>query len=259
MKYHQLEKDIFDEWRKRSVDYDHGDNFAEDGLLYKGDINYSDTGYWYRNTGNEEELWKNAHTRVLFLTKDLNDTDAWDIRAETGRKNHSGETNIIINTPFYKNYMRWFYGILTACQTGECKSYEEANCQQTYRSFFDEMPLVRVNCKKQVGGGTISTDRLKHFMERYKDLLVKQIKLYNPDVIVCCGGSSSIKDFIATSYLPDLERINKWVYYSNSLNKVVIDFYHLSHRFSQEGVYTDLMNGLKEFIDKYPTFVQPKR
>lgn len=82
----QLEQQILDEWRRFAESKHDAEEFSEDGLLWRGLIYYAD-GSWHRREGNEEELWLNAKRRLLILTKDLNDTEAWNIRQETGRQN----------------------------------------------------------------------------------------------------------------------------------------------------------------------------
>lgn len=41
-----------------------GDEFVNDGLLHKGDIEYID-GFWGRKSGNEEILWFEAPTLIM--------------------------------------------------------------------------------------------------------------------------------------------------------------------------------------------------
>ena len=90
MRCHDLEEGIFEEWRERSRGNGDGTEIAPDGLLYRGAFSYED-GYWSRRPGDEEGRWERAERRVLILTKDLNDEEAWDVRCETGRRNFSGE------------------------------------------------------------------------------------------------------------------------------------------------------------------------
>ena len=105
MNLHDLENRLIEEWRDRSLRNGDTADIAPDGILYRGAFSY-DEGYWTRLPGDECNAWERASRRILILTKDLNDAEAWDIRAETGRLNHSGPDNIRISAPFYKNLMR---------------------------------------------------------------------------------------------------------------------------------------------------------
>ncbi len=261
MNYHDIEEEIFEEWISLSETNNDGgeDEFAQDGLLYRGDIVYTDKGFWERHEGNEESLWEASSKRIMFLTKDLNDPgNPWDIRCETGRKNKHGKDIFSVNTLFYKNYMRMLYGILNAQEDNSDLSYDTVNNPAIYQPFFDKVPIVRINCKKQVGGNSLKNSELIKYLRNYKDILLKQINLYDANIIVCCGGSSIIKEFVAKNYITDLIQINSWIYYSESCDKLVIDAFHLSYPGShykdapsEEEAYTWMMDALKEFYVKY--------
>ena len=142
--YHDFEKSLFEAWQARSEKLGDGE-IAPDGLHYKGEIVY-DGQYWGREPGNEEKLWENAPKRLLFLTKDLNDTDAWDIRAETGRKNSTGEDKV--TALFYKRLMMWTYGIAMIHATTVSPDFRTASDYRIFRPCFERFPTARVNCKK---------------------------------------------------------------------------------------------------------------
>lgn len=227
--------------------------FAQDGLLYKGEITYSEDGCWGREPGNEEELWRNAPKRVLFLTKDLREKEPWDVRNETGRKNKFGKDAIKITTPFYKVYMKSLFCILNPDKVDRIDDLE----MDVFRSFFDATPIVRVNCKKQIGGGSLSLHLLESYLNKYQEMLVRQIEIYDADIIFCAGGSSKIKDFVQKNYLTDIKQVNDWVWYSETKNKVVIDSYH----FSLRGKFPlhDLIKAYLDFLAKYPSFSTSNR
>ena len=250
MNYKQLEDQLFDEWRQRSITNGDGDELAPDGLLYRGRFVYRD-GYWSREPGGEDSLWDNAARRVLILTKDLNDEEAWDIRTETGRKNFTGEDTVVISAPFSKNLMRWVYGLFIINSGGRAKPFAEADRQELYQPFYDQAPVARVNCKKQVGTSSIDTSVLRAYMKRYKDLLLRQIKMYDADMLLCCGGSGAIKDFVADNYLADLTKVNDWVYHSPQTGKFVIDSWHPTYTGdTHEKMYTDMMRAVSDAVDK---------
>lgn len=82
----KTEQKILDEWRKYAESINNAHEFSEDGLLYRGNI-FFEYDTWHRKEGKEEELWLNARRKLLIITKELNDTEAWNIREETGRQN----------------------------------------------------------------------------------------------------------------------------------------------------------------------------
>ncbi len=238
---HAFENRLFDEWQRRSLRCGDGGEIAYDGLLYRGAFAY-DSGYWSRLPGNEAAGWQHAPQRILILTKDLNDTEAWDIRVETGRQNHSGADHILITAPFYKNLMRWVYGILHTSPGIPFPAFDAINRQDLYQPFYDHAPIARVNCKKQPGGASLPNPTLRAFLTRYRDLLARQINAYDAHIILCCGGSDLIKDFVRETLLPDLRRINDWIYRSPSTRQTLINSYHPSYRgMTHRDLYTSLL------------------
>lgn len=198
--------------------------------------------------------------RLLIITKDLNDEEPWDIRAETGRKNSSGKENVIISASFYKNLMRWAYGLLIVNEGKAIPSFEAVNQQDVYQPFYDEKPIARINCKKQLGGSSISPQKLKSYLNCYQDLLLEQIRFYDADILLCCGGSDLIKDFIHENYLPDLVYVNDWMYYSISTNKLVVNSWHPCYRNdTHQNMYEEMMANYGDFSEKYPQFIYNHR
>ena len=130
------------------------------------------------------------------------------------------------------------------------------------REYYETAPIARVNCKKTVGSEKCPNGVLQKHLETYCDLLLKQIDLYDADVILCCGGSNLIKDFIKKAYLPDLEKVKEtdWMYYSKSTNKLVVNSYHPSYPGrSSEDIYESMMSDMQKFLDQFPIFTKAHR
>lgn len=255
---HQDEERIMSRWTGMARANDDAEQLVTDGLLFRGEIYWKD-GCWHRSQGNEEELWENAPRKLLILTKDLNDDEAWDIRQETGRLNtmiFSYERAI----PFYKNLRMWCYGLLNA-SAEDYPPFREARDMKISGPFYEIAPLARVNCKKQVGEGSISDIAFMQYMEAYAEPLKAQIALYDADVILCCGssrGRNLTMDFVKSQYLTDLTPVrgtDNWIYLSPSAEKVVVNSYHPSARIGYEDTYEDMMRafciGMSEIKGKY--------
>ncbi len=243
---HSAEKQIINDWKQLAQSLGDDSELVEDGLLYRGDIFYENE-CWHRLPGNEEELWNNAPRKLLILTKDLNDDEAWDIREETGRYNmavYSYEKAI----SFYKNLRMWSYGLFNTT-ADHSPTFEEARDMNVSGPFYESAPIARINCKKQVGGGTISDAVLLSYLEKYAELLKRQVMLYDADIILCCG--KVILDFVRAQCLTDLSPVagtEGWMYHSPSTNKVVIHSHHPSNRIGYENPYRDMMSAFKKAL-----------
>ena len=123
----------------------------------------------------------------------------------------------------------------------------------------DHTPFAYDNCKKEAGGTSINLNTLLHHMELFKEYLTEQVHILNPDIIVCGGGSSTIKDFVVNNLYTGAKAINTWMYYDEQNRKLIVDSYHPSHRISGEEMYTKMMAKYKEFLDLHPSFLNTFR
>lgn len=256
--YHEREDALFLEWRARLGADNPTAEFAEDGLLYRGEISYED-GCWTREYGDEGERWNTARRKLLILTKDLNDCDGgWDIREETGRLNGTGEDNVITCRKYiYPNMLIWAYALLNASEGKVVTQFSDPDWDEL-RVFYETAPIVRINCKKEVGTAACPNILLKAHLDNYRDLLSRQISMYDANVILCCGGSGMIKDFLKDNCLPDLERfsdVGRWVYFSREKRVLVIDGVHPTSRTtSRKNLYEWMMSDVQNFMNDYPEF-----
>lgn len=131
--------------------------------------------------------------------------------------------------------------------------FDDINRQEVYQPFYDATPLARINCKKQPGGATLSNADLHTYLTRYRDLLTRQITAYAPRILLCCGGSNLIKDFIRETILPDLRQTNDWIYHSPATSTLLINSYHPSYRgATHRDMYAGMMSALQQHLDRTP-------
>lgn len=245
MKNYNKELDeLFVRWKTMSKQNGF-DGFVYDGLMFKGAISAYDWGSC-RESGNENELWHNAQKRVLFLLKDMNQNCGEDVREWIGRKFQSK----IITNRFFKNLSYWLYGLLNIDDV-DIANYIFSD--ETSTKFFDDTPFAYVNAKKESGGSSVSNDVLQEHIQMNTKYLKEEFDILQPDIVVCCGGSGILKNFVAENIYPNLEKVNNWIYYDKASGKVVIDSYHPSYfGITREQIYLEMMNAYKEFLTKYP-------
>ncbi|MDR2652157.1 MAG: hypothetical protein LBC68_07575 [Prevotellaceae bacterium] len=246
--YNQQLNQLFEKWKVASVKNGH-DTFCYDGLMFKGE-KYSEWNL--RSEGNENELWHNAPKRVLFLLKDMNGGE--DACEQDVREWYCHTPNENLSALFFKNIGYWLYGLLNVDSNGNAPVFESLS-DNAVTDFFDQTPFAYVNCKKQSGNNTIGSEELAEHITLYKDFIKREIEILDPDIIVCGGGQSMLKNFVAEN-IYNLEKINGWIYFDKKKNKVVIDSYHPSYwqGGGSETIYTPMMSAYKEFLQKYPDF-----
>ncbi|MDR2130898.1 MAG: hypothetical protein LBP56_07030 [Odoribacteraceae bacterium] len=246
---------LFLRW-KQAYEKEGYTGFCADGLLYRGgnwDKEVAGEQYHGKYEGDEENMWLQAPKRLLFLLKDTNGNPGEDLREFRPGANGS----IALH---YKNLAYWTYGLLAFDETHDAPAFDALDFWEEAFPAFDQKPLAIVNCKKEAGKGSINPAVLQEHIDRYAPFIKEQIEILDPDIIVCGGGSSVIKEFVANHVYPGIVKVNNWVYYDDTRRKVVIDSYHPSYRFEEVAdMYTGMMDKYKEFLAAHPEFRKSSR
>lgn len=220
-----------------------------DGVKFRGNGPIiSETGYWSNETGDELIQWLRTYVRILELTKDLNDSEVWDIRAETGLKNHVSTPTV--GCRWYRNLMRWEYLLYEFANGRLLHEFDQLDEETLIRSF-NSISSARINCKKTAGCGTCPDSELRRHIRIYGDLVRKQIQELNPNVILIggCSGNIILNKIVKELY-PDLQRFDKegWIYYSESKRIIVINGYNPNPIGKiDKDVYDAMRNALLQF------------
>ena len=233
-------KRILEEWRKSLMIEEK--KFAPDGIMNKGEfyIDKYDEAVRRKESGKENTLWNECPLRVLFLTKDENAEIAWDVRTETFYEKGYGlppENKTISGSFFYQNEACLLYGLLNTklAEDGMIK-YDVFSWEDALR-FSDEKIFARINCKKEVGGSTISDSVLRDAIKENYKYLKEQILTLDADILVCCGsqkGDNLILNTVYDIYKDEFEYVNcvdgkgTGMHYNSTRNKLAIDAYHLA-------------------------------
>ena len=241
------------------------ETFNYDGLVFRGEAKRNADGNWYYESGDEVDLWNNNDgKRIMVLTKDLPNDSEQDIRRWTGRDNEF-EEQVIDQNLFFQNLVRWVVGIYSILNGNEIK-YNELS-EKEWLERFDNVPLVRINVKKNKGNSYCPTNVLAEYIDRYKEYLLEQITMYEADVIVCCGFEdrrvSCIKQLFGDKF--EYVKLNigkqsedgKWILKGRMNDKevVIINMWHPSspgqpHSIKRVAAYKDLMLYLSKAIKK---------
>ena len=259
------ESKLFSRWA-RSLHLSEEEFCPNGGLLFRGDFGLYDKNEeglyaWSRNEGNEEEMWCKSPKRLMILTKDLNDPNGWDIREESGGRAKlyekvipSDEELQYLGIGFYRKLNRWVYGILKS-DNNTYPPFEDVTDYNEMGHFYESAPLVRINCKIEIGGASVEDQVLIDSMNKHKDFLVEQIKLYHPNIILCCGfqnGENAICKFIQENIYEDLDLVpntDHWVFYSQKHDVIAIDSYHPSARsFTDDFIYEELVKNFTKAV-----------
>ena len=179
----QQEDALFQGWPDGDSDL-----FCPDGLHRTG-YPSKESGCWQMVSDEQaENRWMNSKIRCLFLTKDHNlqgDQEGVDVRCETGKDN----TNDRVFYRFYARYLMLLYGLTRInLTTFTYPSLDEAKNPSNYLCHFYKTPVVCVNVKKIGGESTCSQKTLSSYLTKDKDKIIKQLHIYDANVIIVCQG-----------------------------------------------------------------------
>lgn len=211
--------------------------FCFDGLIYYRDPNCKDE---YA----EVEKWENAKRKVLFLMKDTNGNPGCDYR----------------EWPFYdseKRVHKTFVTMIKCLWALNMVSSKHLPVFDKSREYYLHAalpyPMAIVNVKKISGGSSIINPSVWFYFDRDKHFLVEQIRdILRPNIIVCGGGSGTLRNIAIKYIYSDLEfvKYNGWCYYCKQEDVLIIDDYHPSYRYRDNEGLIEAVNEFYKMKEK---------
>ena len=245
---------LFGRWYERMREsYGEKTHITKDGILYKNGL--SDDIVFTK--------WAESSKRIMFLLKDQNQKgkEKWDEDIRYWLKDAEGdnsdakqnkEKNRNLAPRFIKNLAYLLWGLSKATSDKDCAWwYNEVTMHlEKVKEFFNTQPFALVECKKQPGDGELDDSELKRHLTKYEDLIRQEIKILNPNMIVCT--SQHIYDFVLKMYSQEElvevkgQKSIKFHYPSGTL---VFCSYHPSAPYlSDDKIYEGVMDHYRAFL-----------
>lgn len=249
MDYNNLLDELFERWIERSKENnepcDENGNviFTKDGLVEKNDPS---------NSVSEE--WKRSEKRIMFLLKDqptsyCDDVRFWlkELEADSKPSIKRKASNRNLNSKFIHNIANLFYGLSNARKADDC--WLGSLNQDDVKSFFNKSPFALLECKKQGGTTKISDQDLQKYLIRYGDLLREEIKILNPNIIVCTNHHiyGFVLEMFPQSELKAIEGRSS-IRIQPQSGTIILCSYHPSSRKSYEDFYEGVMWHYREYL-----------
>jgi hypothetical protein len=206
--------ELFKEWENETEGYK--DHFVRDGII-------------------NEESWKNATHKILYITKEPNNN-----KQEAGDYREWWKTDVKFG--FGMRLAEWTHAINNISQP-----FDEIK-NKSHKDILQQVALM--NIKKTGGVGMSDGGVIRDECIKCKKHIVKQIDIIDPDIIILC---LSWNHEINKMLFPDLEwndsgwdiKVGRW-----KEEKKIIDFYHPSARNGLAASYSLLQNVMKYFEKK---------
>ena len=199
-------------------------------------------GFVYDGVANEQE-YLSSERKILYLLKEVNDLGGggWDLR-EYMREGARPQT--------WNNITRWTEGIRSNAHVLIWKDFIKVSKERRTDALNS---IAAINLKKSPGSHTTVSAELHRIATEDKYFLNQQFKLYNADIIICCGSEVT---YLAETLIDDLAGLH-WKSTSRGIEyaeyvegKYIIAYSHPEARVADNLLFYALMDAVRE-IDNF--------
>ncbi len=210
MKIRESENILFEKWKIKRP------NLIPDGIV-------------------NPDIYANNHTKVLYILKEVNGGENWDLRDFLRNGAHWRTWN---------NIVRWQFGIETENST---KYFDKINYvnNDIRKKYLNRISII--NLKKEAGGSNSKMAEIWDYSWKDREYIKAQIELYKPDVIICCGTGNIVKEHKLITGIKEWKSTTNGVKYFTNDNTPVIDYVHpQQYRINKKKLFIDLISAYNE-------------
>jgi hypothetical protein len=190
----------------------------------------------------DEAAFSKSRPKVLFLLKEVNSPGhgGWDLREFIRRDAGQPQTWDLVT--------RWVLGIKNIKNDAAWAELETITPQQRREAL---VSVVLMNLKKTPGGQTSNDAELKRVAREDSDLLKQQYRLYDPDLVVCCGSivAELFEEVIQEPPSGPWASTKRGIRYKQlGSGKYVVGFSHPEARVDHSLLYYGLVDAVREIL-----------
>ena len=156
----------------------------------------------------DEVAYLATSPKLVFVLKETNDPgDNWDLCEFLRNDGSRGST--------WNSVARWVQAIRDLPRETPWRDFPEKADELSNLRRAQLRSIVAVNLKKKPGGHTTFAPLLREHAMRDRELLKKQLALYQPHLFICCG--TQVGDCLGEIYGPEVVKwkmTSRGIYYS---------------------------------------------
>lgn len=181
-----------------------------------------------------------AARRIMYVLKEANGGLGWSLceHLKNGGRNREHDAT-------WDNIARWTEGILSLPADIPWAQLEEG-CQQRRKKVLPK--ICAVNVKKTPGGSVSDNRKVYSAAQDNADLLKRQLDLYKPDIVICCGTEAAFVDACFYDKGIQWRMTTRGIWYFRDGNTVVIAFSHPAARTRDCYLYYALLDAVREIL-----------
>jgi len=194
----------------------------------------------------DTDRYYSAKYKILWILKEPNDTNLnedgiignWDMRRF-----------ILDDVRGYKHWKRTYLPIVYSvwgifnnfCLWNDMDDYD--NCPEMLDVLQE---IAFINIKKIPGTSRSEEYKIAQAYSLYKNIILKQIELFSPDIIICGGTIHHLLNDLSIPF----DKLQEQHYYINK-NKIYISNYHPNQRTIKQSEYCNhIINSAKEWANR---------
>ncbi len=189
---------------------------------------------------NEKEYLDSKY-KILYIMKEVNSyqNGGWSL------------TEFISNGAIpqtWDNVARWTEGILNLEKDFDWEYLSRAN--DLRRNIYLKK-IASINLKKTPGRHTSIAKEISMATKNNKEFIKKQVDIYQPDIIICCGTSGL---FVRDCLESDLtwQMTSRGIEYIIFDKTIIVSFSHPEARVADQYLYYALIDAIREILEEYP-------
>lgn len=189
---------------------------------------------------NEKEYLDSKY-KILYIMKEVNSyqNGGWSL------------TEFISNGAIpqtWDNVARWTEGILNLEKDFDWEYLSRAN--DLRRNIYLKK-IASINLKKTAGKHTSIANEIGIAAKNNKDIIKKQVDMYQPNIIVCCGtGGLFVKDCLESDLT--WQMTSRGIEYIIFDKTIIVSFSHPEARVADQYLYYALIDAISEILEEYP-------
>lgn len=188
-----------------------------------------------------EKEYLDSKYKILYIMKEVNSyqNGGWSL------------TEFISNGAIpqtWDNVARWTEGILNLEKDFD---WEYLSGDNDLRRDKYLKKIASINLKKTPGRHTSIAKEISMGAKNNKEIIKKQVDIYQPNIIICCGTSGLfVRDCLESGLT--WQMTSRGIEYMILDNTIIVSFSHPEARVADQYLYYALIDAIREILEEYP-------
>lgn len=188
-----------------------------------------------------EEQYISAPYRIMYILKEVNGGSGWSLCDHLQCGGRSRE-----HDPTWDNIARWTEGIFNLQKELSWLEVEK-DCRTRREKMLSK--ICAINVKKTSGSYVSENKEVYAAALSNTDILQRQLALYVPDIVICCGTERAFVDTCFHEIQIDWKMTTRGVWYFKNEGRIVISFSHPAARVKDCYLYYALLDAVREILN----------